>query len=102
MPVILEASSTCGHCGTSTALLRRNELQKPPPDAFAFDAVLKTADACEFVMVAAPTELSLEETCDLKRSLDDAGIASRICRLYEADYACFDYAMLPACRSAFA
>ena len=41
------------------------------------DAVLKNADRCEFVMVAAPTDLSLTETDDLKRSLDESGVKAQ-------------------------
>ena len=44
----------------------RDRVRELQDDAFAMDAVLKNADRCEFVMVAAPTDLSLTETDDLK------------------------------------
>jgi len=52
----------------------RDRVRELQDDAFALDAILKNPGGCEFVMVAAPTELSLAETCDLKRSLDESGV----------------------------
>ena len=57
----------------------RDRISELQDNAFAMDAILKNADRCEFVMVAAHTELSLRETDDLKRSLDESGVkASRL------------------------
>ena len=55
----------------------RDRVRELQDDAFAMDAVLKNADRCEFVMVAAPTDLSLTETDDLKRSLDESGVKAK-------------------------
>ena len=55
----------------------RDRVRELQDDAFAMDAVLKNADRCEFVMVAAPTDLSLTETDDLKRSLDESGVKAQ-------------------------
>ena len=45
--------------------------------AFAMDAILHDEASCEFLAVAAPTDLSLTETANLLDSLDEAGIACR-------------------------
>ena len=76
-PVVAAALAGAGFSGGGGESGGRDAVRDVQDDAFAMDAILHDEASCEFLAVAAPTDLSLTETANLLDSLDEAGIACR-------------------------